>query len=245
MILKYIKYIYKTVCIIHVIICVLMSFCISCGADDNDVLVPQNTIQDDVDKGDDNSTSDDKIEGPNLLLNGNLEKWGNVFWGMGNCPEGWSLPSNDYTKNEKVIVYEGQNSVKLQSLEKGVTARLEQKIMVNSGSKIRILFHYFINQWQSKGARTYCYFRTGSAEKYNISAEDLKAFYGEKVYRVIRGGGNNLTYFPSNMNVWQVFDETIEVPPTATYFVFGINSYLGTTIYVDDCYVMTNDYTNK
>ena len=34
------------------------------------------------------------------------------------------------------------------------------------------------------------------------------------------------------MNVWQAFDETVEVPPTAHYFVFGVNSYFGTTIYV-------------
>lgn len=34
------------------------------------------------------------------------------------------------------------------------------------------------------------------------------------------------------MNVWQTFDETVEVPPTAHYFVFGVNSYFGTTIYV-------------
>ena len=40
------------------------------------------------------------------------------------------------------------------------------------------------------------------------------------------------------MNVWQTFDETVEVPPTAHYFVFGVNSYFGTTIYVDDCWVM-------
>ena len=33
------------------------------------------------------------------------------------------------------------------------------------------------------------------------------------------------------------FDETIEVPPSANYFAFGINSYYGTTIYVDDCWV--------
>lgn len=40
------------------------------------------------------------------------------------------------------------------------------------------------------------------------------------------------------MNVWQAFDETVEVPPTAHYYVFGVNSYFGTTIYVDDCWVM-------
>ena len=37
--------------------------------------------------------------------------------------------------------------------------------------------------------------------------------------------------------MWQTFDETIVVLPTAHYFVFGVNSYFGTTIYVDDCWV--------
>ena len=52
------------------------------------------------------------------------------------------------------------------------------------------------------------------------------------------GGGYGKTYLPSDLNVWQTFDETVEVPPTAHYFVFGVNSYFGTTIYVDDCWVM-------
>lgn len=94
-----------------------------------------------------------------------------------------------------------------------------------------------MEQWKSKGARTYCYFRTDAAETYNISADELQAFYGKEQYYIIRGGGYGITYFPHDLNVWQTFDETVEVPPTAHYFVFGVNSYYGTTIYVDDCWV--------
>lgn len=236
----------------HVIFCVLMFLCISCGTDNSDELKPQDTTtqeetereETERDNDKDDNTPDDAeeaIESQNLLTNGNLEVWKGTAMGVRNWATGWSMPNNEYVNRDNKIVYEGSYSAKLQSLEKGVTARIEQKISVNPGCKIRIIFHYYISQWQSKGARTYCYLRTASAEKYNISADDLKSFYGEKLFKVIRGGGYNLTYFPSNMNVWQIFDETIEVPPTATYFVFGINSYYGTTINVDDCYVMSNN----
>lgn len=230
----------------HLIIYVLIFLCVGCGKDDNDELSPKNTTTQDEtgrDNGNDNTSGDaeEKIDGPNLLTNGNLEKWGATMWGLGNWPSGWSLPSNDYINKDESVVFEGVYSAKLQSLEKGVTARVEQKIQVNPQSKIRIIFHYFISQWKSNGARTYCYFRTASAEKYNISTDVLQSFYGEKTYRIIRGGGYGLTYFPAQLNTWQVFDETIEVPPTATYFVFGVNSYYGTTIYVDDCYVMSDN----
>lgn len=224
----------------------MIFLCVCCGTDENEELKPQeNTIQNETerDKGNGNTSDDaeEKIEGPNLLTNGNFEKWGAIIWGYENWPSGWSQPDNDYSEKDKSIVYEGVYSVKLQSLEKGKTARVEQKIQVSPVSKIRIIFHYYISQWKSNGARTYCYFRTASAEKYNISTDALKSFYGENIYRIIRGGGYGLTYFPSNLNTWQVFDETIEVPPTANYFVFGINSYCGTTIYIDDCYVMSNN----
>lgn len=143
-----------------------------------------------------------------------------------------------WDKKNTVHVYEGTYSAEMQSIESGQTARIEQKIAVYPGQKLRILFHYYVEKWKSKGARTYCYFRSDAAEKYTISAEDLKSFYGMANYYVIRGGGYNLTYFPHDLNVWLTFDETIEVPPTAHYFLFGINSYYGTTIYVDDCYVI-------
>lgn len=53
-------------------------------------------------------------------------------------------------------------------------------------------------------------------------------------------------YRGRELNIWQTFDETITVPPTANYFVFGINSYQGTTIYVDDCSVVSvSEQTSK
>ena len=46
-----------------------------------------------------------------------------------------------------------------------------------------------------------------------------------------------MAYLPHKLNVWLQFDETIEVPRAAYYFEFGVNSYYGTTIYVDDCHI--------
>lgn len=172
----------------------------------------------------------------NLLVNGGLEEWSTFI--TPEMPKGWSLPHNLFVKQNRTIVYEGCSSAKMQSNEKGETARLEQKIMVIPHEMLKIRFRYYIEKWKSKGARTYCYFRTDAAEKYNISADELESFYGKDTYYIIRGGGYGLTYFPHELNVWQTFDETIEVPPTANYFVFGINSYYGTTIYVDDCWVI-------
>ncbi len=186
----------------------------------------------DVDSGDD---SKDVDEGVNLLINGGLEEW-ETFWGP-ERPKGWSLPSNEYVKRDKSAHYEGIFCAKMQSLEKGNTARLEQKIQVSPNQKIRIRFHYAITQWKDKGARTYCYFRTRSAESTTISAEALNYFYDANTLRIIRGGGYGLTYFHHELNKWLTFDETIEVPPAANYFAFGINSYYGTTIYVDDCWI--------
>ena len=68
----------------------------------------------------------------------------------------------------------------------------------------------------------------------NPTVDELKAFYDTNTYYIIRGGGYGLSYFPHELNCWQTFDETIEVPATANYFVFGINSYYGTAIYIDD-----------
>ena len=183
-----------------------------------------------------NPDSRSSSEEQNLLKNGGLEKWGSVM--VPHWPNDWSLPSNNYAKCDNKVVYEGRFSAKMQSQEPGETARIEQRIEVSPGQKLRIRFHYYVEQWKSKGARTYCYFRYDSAEKYTISADDLQAFYGKANYYIIRGGGYNLTYFPHDLKIWQTFDETIEVPPTAKYFLFGINSYYGTTIYVDDCYVI-------
>ncbi len=179
--------------------------------------------------------SEDIDEGQNLLTNGGLEEW-ETLWGP-EMPKRWSLPSNDYVKREKSAHYDGNYCAKMQSLEKGKTARLEQKIQVTPNKKIRIRFHYAITQWKDKGARTYCYFRTQSAESSTISAEAMNHFYDANTLHIIRGGGYGLTYFPHELNKWLTFDETIEVPSTANYFAFGINSYYGTIIYVDDCWI--------
>ena len=148
----------------------------------------------------------DSISGENLLLNNGVEKWE-----MDYCeyPENWLLPHGyckKVTRNNS-IVFEGKYSAKMKSSESGVTARIAQLIKVTPGCKIRIRFNYYVVQWKTNGARTYCYFRTGHQESTNI-----------------------------------VFDETITVPQNAKYFEFGINSYYGTIIYVDDCYI--GEYKN-
>lgn len=171
----------------------------------------------------------------NLLENGGLEKW--VFPSRYDMPSGWFHHNNTNLKKERKIICEGNYSVKMQSQKKGSTAQIDQRIAVSPGQKIRIRFNYYVEQWKSNGARTYCYFRTEAAEKYNISADELQAFYGKEQYYIIRGGGYGKTYFSHDLKVWNTFDETVEVPPTAHYFVFGVNSYYGTIIYVDDCWV--------
>ena len=177
----------------------------------------------------------------NLLKNGGLEEW-ESFW-TPEMPKYWSLPSNNYVKRNKLNHCEGEYSAKMESEESGKTARLEQRIEVIPGQYINIRFCYGMTKWKSKGARTYCYFRTYAAEKYNLSAEELRSFYGDEKYHIIRGGGYGLTYLPHELNKWLLFNETIEVPPTAHYFVFGINSYYGTTMYVDNCSI--KDVTNE
>ena len=178
--------------------------------------------------------ADDIDEGQNLLVNGGLENWTLSPYNM---PNYWLCHNNYNVKRDYKVVCEGRYSAKMQSLEKGSTARIDQVVPVTPNTKIRIRFHYAITQWKDKGARTFCYFRTRSAESSTISAEALNYFYDTYTLRIIRGGGYGLTYFPHELNKWLTFDETIEVPPSANYFAFGINSYYGTTIYVDDCWV--------
>lgn len=171
----------------------------------------------------------------NLLKNGGLESWDTFLFLQATD---WLLFDSEVNmKRSHDIVYEGRYSAKMQSQAKGNTARINQLITVYPGQKIRIRFKYYIEQWKSNGARTYCYFRTKQAEKYAMSIEELRSFYDEDTYRILRGGGYGLTYLPHKLNVWLQFDETIEVPPTAYYFEFGVNSYCGTTIYVDDCHI--------
>ena len=189
------------------------------------------------------SINNNTANGENMLVNGGLEEWANDFWTPYDFIKGWFCHNNTNVKKESDIVCEGKYSAMMQSKKTGSTARIDQRIAVSPGQKIRIRFSYYVEQWKSKGARTYCYFRTDAAETYNISADELQAFYGKEQYYIIRGGGYGKTYLPHDLNIWQTFDETIEVPPTAHYFVFGINSYYGTTIYVDDCWVVDTSET--
>lgn len=179
--------------------------------------------------------NDDVDEGQNLLINGGLEEWTPLT--PYDIPNYWLCHNNYNVRKDCKVVYEGHYSAKMQSPEKGVTARIDQVVPVTPNKKIRIRFHYTITQWKDKGARTYCYFRTRAAESSTISAEALSFFYDTYTMRIIRGGGYGLTYLPHELNKWLTFDETIEVPPSANYFAFGINSYYGTTIYVDDCWI--------
>ena len=175
------------------------------------------------------------VEGENLMKNGGLEEW--ISFSSYDIPDGWLCHNNRNVRRSRDMVSEGHYSAKMSALEKGSTARIDQNIPVESGKRIRIRFNYYIAEWQAKGARTYCYFRTQAAEKYNISAEELHKYFDDDNYRILRGGGYGLSYLPHDLLTWNTFDEIITVPPIANYFVFGVNSYYGTTIYVDDCRV--------
>ena len=195
---------------------------------------------DSVENGDTGQTpsvadDDGNSEGQELMKNGGLENWMDDT--TYDIPVDWLVHKNHNVKKDGNVVLEGHLSAKMMSQQTGSTARIDQRMAVFPGQKIRIRFHYFVEQWKTNGARTYCYFRTRAAESSNIAADELKSFYGKEAYYIIRGGGYGLAYLPHETAVWQEFDETIEVPPTANYFVFGINSYHGTTLYVDDCSV--------
>lgn len=227
------------------IVLMLSVLLVSCNIDDyNETPIIDKEPDNDYESGskDDNDTSNDdrtdnndSIEGEDLLLNGGFEKWSFL---SENLIYDWLCHNNDNVTKDYKIVYEGRYSAKMQSKKSGSTATVDQSVPVKPGGRIRIRFHYYVEQWKAKGARTYCYFRKESAGSTAISADDLKAFFDKDTYYIIRGGGYGLTYLPHDLNVWHVFDETINVPPTATYFVFGVNSYYGTTIYVDDCQVI-------
>lgn len=176
-------------------------------------------------------------ERENLLVNGGLEKW-EIFPISYDIPSGWGIFNNANVKKNTKVVYEGYYSAKMESRESGKTAKVEQAVKVTPGHKIRIRFRYRFEKWKANGARTYCYFRTDATEDSNISADVLREFYGKDGYYIVRGGGYGKTYLSHDLDKWQTFDETILVPPTTEYFVFEVNSNYGTTIYVDDCWVM-------
>lgn len=221
------------VCLFLLSIC---SFIVSCETDEKefDINHADNAASDSLT---DNEGSNDSIVGKNILQNGNVEEWELDFC---EYPSHWLLPSgycNKVTRNWDIVLA-GQYSAKMKALEKGTTARISQLVKLSPGSKIKIRFNYYVEQWKTNGARTYCYFRTGHQESSSISIAELRSFYSNDEYYVIRGGGLGIKYLPHKLMSWQVFDEVISVPPNATYFEFGINSYYGTVIYVDNCYVI-------
>ena len=175
----------------------------------------------------------------NLLENGDCEKW---YAGMdGDYLYGWSAKETQRTLfQESKIVCEGDFSAKLHSYQAGITAFISQKINVAPGHHIRIYFHFFLTSFSGTAPRMYCYFRE-SASGNRISNEILGEIYDENTLGIIRGGGYGLKHFPTCEGEWQVFDYTIQVPAIARYFVFEIHSYVGTTLYVDDCYVVDID----
>lgn len=211
-------------------------FLIACNSDELDEIDPI-LINDNSSR--DNSGNDDIVDfyGSNILKNGGLEKWNSLLSNYYDIPTDWGCHNNSNVKKNMKIVCEGNYSARMSSLKTGSTARIDQNVPVTPESKIRICFKYYVEQWKTNGARTYCYFRTRSAESSNISINELKEFYSDEDYYIIRGGGRGIKYLPHDMEKWLTFDATIIVPPTATYFEFGINSYYGTTIYIDDCFV--------
>lgn len=211
---------------------IIIFLVIGCTADDDAISSEQHTI-DSIDS----TPNGGSIAGNNLLLNNGVEVWNTL-----DCvfPKYWLPPEGDcyrVTRNQDVV-FDGQFSAKMKAINTGTTARIHQLVEITPGCKIRIRFNYYIEQWNTNGARTYCYFRTGPAENTSMSIADLRSIYSDAEYYIFRGGGYGKAYLPHTLNTWLVFDETITVPQNANYFEFGINSYHGTTIYVDNCYVI-------
>ena len=174
----------------------------------------------------------------NLLENGNCENWTNGLTGLYHYLEGWSLRDHHgsiFQEYDKV--YEGMYAVRMSSPQTGITASVSQKIKVLSGHNLRIRFHYYIEKTcTGTKPRMHCYFSEEGAG--TISDDVLSTFFDEGTWGIIRGGGYGLSYFPLNYGEWELFDYTIQVPAIADYFVFEIHSYAGTTMYVDDCWVV-------
>lgn len=207
----------------------------SIAVTDSSCSIPTDTIHYSYDDLSKKIREEVPAEEDNLLVNGHMEKW--IVKGYENL-DGWYCHNNSNLSREYRIRYDGLYSAKMQSREKGSTATVDQSVKVNPGKRIRIYFHYYFEKWKENGARTYCYFKTASPKNTNLSTDELRMFFDVDTYYVIRGGGYGKKYLPFEKEKWQTFDETIVVPPTANYFTFGINSYFGTILYVDGCYVM-------
>lgn len=173
----------------------------------------------------------------NLLENGDCEKWYN--W-ESEYLSGWSLRDNHGSVQEECnIVYEGECSAKLSSPKSGITASVSQCVSVSPGHHIRIYFHYYIKNCSGTKPRMYCYFREDSSK--NIRNDILSTLYDSNTMMIIRGGGYGEPNFPLNLGEWNLFDYVIQVPAIANCFVFEVHSYIGTTMYIDDCYVVDLD----
>lgn len=219
--------------IIEIVLCYIVCFILfsfsSCNKPDDENNTPSTTDPNEI---------ENITWGNNLLKNGDLEEWESLYSNYGQAV-GWDVPaiSYDWVKRNNTIVYNGKFSAKMRATTSGVTARISQLVPVKPRGKIRIRFRYYLQDWKANGARTYCYFQTGVTESTNISISELRSFYTDDEYYIIRGGGYGKKYLPHEMNRWVLFDQTINVPPTAKYFDFGINSYYGTTLYLDNCYI--------
>jgi len=168
-----------------------------------------------------------------MLVDGSIEVWVNMSGDP--HPVNWSCNEVEQTA---VNVYHGSYAAQLQSSQTGTTANIRQVINTGPSCRIRIRFKYMFSEYKSNGARTYCYLRTGPAESTTISSADMKAFFSTNEYYILRGGGYGQKYLPHTpIGEWLTFDETITLMPTSNYFVFRINSYYGTTMYVDSCSV--------
>lgn len=171
----------------------------------------------------------------NLLKNGNCEEW--YCGGTGDYLMSWSMADNHKTVfQEYEVVCEGKYSAKLCSYKAGITSSISQTVAVTPGHYIRIYCRYLMEQSSGNGARMYCYFREGRST--NIPNRVLYTFYDEKTLNILRGGGYGIDRFSDTSGEWMTFDYLIKVPAIANYFVFEIHSYVGTTFYVDDCYVI-------
>ena len=177
----------------------------------------------------------------NLLENGNCESWGSVLMGINNYLEGWSLREHYGSITQECNrVYEGMYAVRMSSPQAGITASISQKVKVSAGHHLRIRFHYYIEETcTGTKPRMYCYFREGGTD--NIPNDMLASFYDEATWGIIRGGGYGLSHFPLEYGEWNLFDYIIQVPAIANYFIFEIHTYAGTTMYVDDCWVVDMD----
>lgn len=210
---------YFYLCVLY--FCILLVSCANRLEEEKDVIPADSDIPDRI---------------MNLLENGDCEKWYN--WENGYL-SGWSHDNHGSVQKESNIVYEGECSAKLSSPKLGITASVSQRINVSSGHRIRIYFHYYIKNCSGTKPRMYCYFRESPSK--NISNDMLSTLYDSNTMMIIRGGGYGEPHFPLKLGEWNLFDYVIQVPAIANRFVFEVHSYMGTTMYIDDCYVVDLD----